>query len=65
MLRSLRDSLQDKDGVAKLNELLAEMESSEDAISRINEMLVMAFDDKVQEVINRYLKGDEAELERP
>lgn len=64
LLRSVRDSLQDKDGVAKLNELLAEMESSPDAISRINEMLVMAFDDKVQEVINRYLKGDEAELER-
>ncbi|HNU89538.1 MAG TPA: hypothetical protein PKJ94_14660, partial [Ferruginibacter sp.] len=64
LLKTIRDSLADKDGVAKLNELLADMESSADAISRINEMLVMAFDDKVQEVINRYLKGDAAELER-
>ncbi len=64
LLKTLRDTLQNKAGVAKLNELLAEIEGSPDAVNRINEMLVMAFDDKVQEVINRYLKGDEAELER-
>ena len=64
MVRTLRDSLQNPSGVSKLDELLTEMQNSPDAVNRVKEMLVIAFDDKVQEVINQYLKGDEAELER-
>lgn len=64
LINRLRDSLENQAGVAKLNELLAELKGNADAVNRVNELLVMAFDDKVQEVINNYLKGDEAELER-
>ena len=44
--------------------MLTALHADKESLNRLNEMLVIAFDDKVQEVINQYLKGDEAELER-
>lgn len=64
LINRIRDSLKNETGIFKLNELLNELRGSPESVNRLNEMLLIAFDDKVQEVINQYLKGDEAELER-
>lgn len=62
--RSVADSIQYETGKRKLDELISNLQQDKESVSRINENLVIFFDDKVQEVINQYLKGDEAELER-
>ncbi len=64
LINKLKDSLKNTAGVDKLNELLTGLHKDKGSLDRLNEMLMIAFDDKVQEVINQYLKGDEAELER-
>ncbi|MEP7254728.1 MAG: hypothetical protein ABI666_03075, partial [Ferruginibacter sp.] len=64
LINKLKDSLKNAAGISKLNELLTDLRNDKGSLDRLNEMLVIAFDDKVQEVINQYLKGDEAELER-
>ncbi len=53
-----------KAGREKLNALTIELQNSNESLTRFKENLVIYLDDKVQEVINQYLKGDEAELER-
>ncbi|MEP7254727.1 MAG: caspase family protein [Ferruginibacter sp.] len=64
LINRLKDSLKNEAGIAKLNELLTSLRTDKESLNRLNEMLLIEFDNKVQEVINQYLKGDEAELER-
>ncbi len=51
-------------GQLKLTALEKDLRSNGDALYHFNERLVVNFDTKVQAVINQYLNGDEAELER-
>jgi len=51
-------------GILKLQELEQMLRSDEGALKRFNNKLAIAFDEKGQQLINLYLKGDEAELER-
>ncbi|MFN8305305.1 MAG: caspase family protein [Ferruginibacter sp.] len=64
LLKRLREHRKEEAGIHKLDQLLNTLRQNNDALARIKESLVIAFDDQVQEVINQYLKGDEAELER-
>lgn len=64
LINKLKDSLKNEAGISKLNELLTGLNNDKGSLERLKELLVIAFDDKVQEVINQYLKGDVAELER-
>lgn len=60
----IADSTMFETGMKKLDELISGLQRDKESVARFNESLVIVFDDKVQEVINQYLKGDEAELER-
>jgi len=51
-------------GLRKLEELEQMLRSDEGALKRFNNKLAVAFDETGQRVIDQYLKGDEAELER-
>ncbi len=62
--KEIADSMRVEAGKKKLDELIRNLQQNKESISSLNEDLVILFDDKVQEVINQYLKGDEAELER-
>ncbi len=62
--RAMADSRKVETGKKKLDELISGLRQDKESAARFNESLVIVFDDKVQEVINQYLKGDEAELER-
>ena len=64
LIKKIKDNLKNETGQNKLSALLNDVHSSKESLNIFNERLVIAFDDKVQEVINQYLKGDEAELER-
>ncbi|MEP7255702.1 MAG: caspase family protein, partial [Ferruginibacter sp.] len=59
-----RDSIEAAAGLNKINELKNNLINNTGALAQFNSMLTIAFDDKGQEVIGQYLKGDEAELER-
>ncbi|HMJ46037.1 MAG TPA: tetratricopeptide repeat protein, partial [Ferruginibacter sp.] len=48
----------------KSEELLNNLKQNPDALRRFNNKLVVMLSDRGQEVINAYLEGDEAELER-
>ena len=58
------DSMMAVTGRKQLAELVSILQQNRESMERLNENLVIVFDDKAQEVINQYLKGDEAELER-
>ncbi len=60
----VEDSMMVETGKKKLDELISGLQQDKESAARFNESLVIVFDNKVQEVINQYLKGDEAELER-
>jgi tetratricopeptide (TPR) repeat protein len=49
---------------AKISQLKSSLEDSKDALKRFNEKLVVTLSDRGQEIINLYLSGDAAELER-
>lgn len=51
-------------GIRKLEELEQMLRSDEGALKRFNNKLAVALDEKGQIVIDQYLRGDEAELER-
>lgn len=58
------DSILFETGRNKLVDLISNLQRDKESLVRFNENIIIAIDDKVQEVINQYLKGDEAELER-
>ena len=64
LINHIKDSLQSEAGINKLNELQKNLQRNTEMLNRFNEMLVIEFDNKAQAVINHYLEGDEAELER-
>ncbi len=49
---------------AKISRLIKSISSNKDALKRFNEKLVELMADRGQQIINLYLEGDEAELER-
>lgn len=51
-------------GRNKLNELKQALSNDTDKLSLFNSSLVVAFDDRGQDIIRQYINGDEAELER-
>lgn len=51
-------------GLAKINELEKLLQEDPLLLKRFNSELAVAFDDRGQQVIDQYLAGDEAELER-
>ena len=59
-----KDSMLFETGRNKLNDLISNLQRDKSSLVRFNEDIIIVIDDKVQEVINQYLKGDEAELER-
>ncbi len=64
LVKRVRDSVKKEAVIKKLDQLLNNLESDAESLTRFKESLVIAFDDRAQEVINQYLKGDAAELER-
>lgn len=64
LINKLKNGLKNETGISKLNDLQTELHNDKGSLDRLNEMILIVFDDNVQEVINQYLKGDEAELER-
>ncbi len=64
LVRALMKNVKKETEINKLEQLLNDLRYNEEVLIRFKENLVIAFDDQAQEVINQYLKGDEAELER-
>lgn len=64
LVRQIKGNVKDEAGINKLDQLLNDLRNNAEALTRFKESMVIVFDDQVQEVINQYLKGDEAELER-
>ena len=61
-LRYLPDSSRIK--LATISSLIKSLKGNQDALKRFNDKLVETLSDRGQEIINLYLNGDEAELER-
>lgn len=53
-----------KPDTIKINKLISSLRSNPDIVKRFNEKLVELIADRGQQIINLYLEGDEAELER-
>ena len=67
VIRSMKDnsdSVQQKKSTAQLSALEKTLKENKDALNRFNGKLAVAFDEKGQQVIDQYLSGDAAELER-
>ncbi len=61
---AIADSLKVKIDLNRINQLEKSFEQNPDAIKRFNDKLVVTLSDRGQEIINLYLTGDAAELER-
>ena len=64
LINRIGSSANDKNGLNKLTALKNDLLANTESLRIFNENLVRAFDDKVQNAINLYLSGDEAELEK-
>ena len=64
LIQIIKDLTETQEEIDKLSELENKLRQSQPALLRFNGKLAVAFDRAGQQVINQYLKGDEAELER-
>lgn len=64
LVKWIKESVKKEEEINKLEQLLNDLRNNGETLTHLKENLVIAFDDRAQEVINQYLKGDEAELER-
>ena len=64
LIKNVKDKINVKSGLDKLQELQDELQSSSGFLEQFNEGLVKVFDNKAHDVITQYLSGDVAELER-
>ncbi len=64
IIKELSKGLTNDGQQKKLAELQNKLTENKEALKRFNGRLAVAFDDAGQKVIDQYLKGDEAELER-
>lgn len=64
VINSITSQTVSEAGRAKLKELETSLRENPALLKKFSSKLAVAFDEKGQQVINQYLKGDEAELER-
>ncbi|MBL0056942.1 MAG: caspase family protein [Chitinophagaceae bacterium] len=64
LIQQVRNKVVSEAGKNKLNELESQLRTDTVRLKKFNGKIAVAFDEKGQAVIDEYLRGDEAELER-